>query len=529
MGVMSAKRRIPLRTKLTFANLIASACVVLLSLAASRHLLMRFSAEDAARDDVLLLTERLSALRSSASEELFSYMLTGDVHERDQAFTEFRTIHVTTATLATRELTPTERANLDAAASSLAAMERAATSLTPSSPFDLIAYARFETSMDEAAAKIETLNAEARTSSMAIARSAHTRTDALILVIGLCSVIFGVVAGHVSGRALTAPLMALRDAVARFGAGDLDATIPPAPNDEIGDLVRAFESMARGTRENLAIIAQDQAELRQAQKLEAIGRLAAGVAHELNTPMQFIGDSLSFIDDVWPDVSAVLNGYRDAAHETAGMTADAADEQARRRDIAFVEEELPLAIARVREGIVRITTITRAMKDLSHPSVQETAPNDLNRLVLSTLAVARHEYKYVADVVTDLGELPPITCAAGELSQALLNLVVNAAHAIADSGAHGTITVRTRRDRDEVVLSVSDTGGGISDEIRDKIFDPFFTTKGVGRGTGQGLAIVRSVAERHHGSVTFETATGKGTTFRLAIPVAPTIADRAAA
>jgi signal transduction histidine kinase len=164
------------------------------------------------------------------------------------------------------------------------------------------------------------------------------------------------------------------------------------------------------------------------------------------------------------------------------------------------------------------------MKAFAHPDQREKAPVDLNQAILSTLTIARNEYKYVADVETELGDLPPVRCHAGDVNQAILNIVVNAAHAVADvvqgSGRKGRIVVCTVRDGDEVVVTIRDTGAGIPAAIRHRVFEPFFTTKEIGKGTGQGLAIARSVVvEKHGGELTFETEEGKGTTFFLRLPI----------
>jgi signal transduction histidine kinase len=165
------------------------------------------------------------------------------------------------------------------------------------------------------------------------------------------------------------------------------------------------------------------------------------------------------------------------------------------------------------------------MKEFAHPDQKEMTAVDLNRAVQNTIAISRNEYKLVADVETQLEDLPPVLCHAGEVNQVVLNIIVNAAHAIEDvvkgTDRRGRITVRTHRDVGDVVISIGDTGAGIGSAIRDRIFDPFFTTKAVGRGSGQGLAIARSViVDKHRGQLTFETVTGQGTTFHIRIPLA---------
>ncbi len=285
----------------------------------------------------------------------------------------------------------------------------------------------------------------------------------------------------------------------------------------------------------LICVAQDlsdhrrlEAELRQAQKLEAIGRLASGIAHEINTPTQFVSDSIYFIRDATKDLLSLIEKYQ-TAMAASGSTQATADTLAslhvaeQEADLPYLVARLPSAIERALEGLSRIATIVRSMKVFAHPDQRQMAPVDLNQAVQSTLTVASNEYKYVAELETDFGDLPQVTCHAGEVNQAVLNLIVNAAHAIADhakDGEKGLIRVRTRQDGNTAVISVSDTGGGIPDSIRDRIFDPFFTTKGVGRGTGQGLSVAHSViVEKHRGQLSFETERGRGTTFEIRLPL----------
>ncbi len=270
--------------------------------------------------------------------------------------------------------------------------------------------------------------------------------------------------------------------------------------------------------------------LRHAQKLEAVGVLAAGVAHEINTPMQFVADTVSFLreahEDLWGLV-APLRALREAADGKLDArllaTVDDALEQA---DLAYLDEHVPRGFERVSEGITRVTKIVAALKYFSHIERQPLAVCDLNESVRNVLIVAKNEYKYVADVQTDLGQLPELPCRGGDINQVLLNLVVNAAHAIGarygDSGQRGTISIRTSAQSDAVVVSISDDGGGIPDEIRERVFDPFFTTKAIGKGTGQGLALAHSiVVEAHGGALSFETERGVGTTFTMKLPISP--------
>jgi len=268
-------------------------------------------------------------------------------------------------------------------------------------------------------------------------------------------------------------------------------------------------------------------ELQHAQKLESVGRLAAGIAHELNTPIQYVGDNTRFLRAAFEAVSGMLVEYRRAVGSGAldPAATGALEVAAQQRDLAYFLEQVPGTIASTVQGVERVAAIVRAMKEFAHPDRTEMVATDLNRALLATLEVARNEYKYVADVHTDLGELPRVVCHAGEVNQVFLNVIVNAAHAIEDvvkgTGRRGEIRVATRRDGAEAQISVADTGAGIPEEIRGRIFDPFFTTKEVGRGTGQGLAIAHSVLKRHGGRISFQTAVGAGTTFEIRLPLAP--------
>jgi signal transduction histidine kinase len=271
-------------------------------------------------------------------------------------------------------------------------------------------------------------------------------------------------------------------------------------------------------------------QLRHAQKLESIGQLAAGIAHEINTPTQFIGDNLHFLRDAFNDLCELL-GKQNLLLEAARVQSFAPELTAEIEktieaiNLADLEKEVPISISQANTGVQRVTKIVQAMKDFSHPGTESKIPIDINRAIESTLTVCRNEWKYVAELNTEFdASLPPIFCLPGEFNQAILNIVVNASHAIAakeNGKTLGAIGVKTQRRGDGVEIRISDTGTGIPEAARDRVFDPFFTTKEVGKGTGQGLAIARSVVvDKHQGEVFFETEMGKGTTFVIRLPQA---------
>jgi signal transduction histidine kinase len=277
-------------------------------------------------------------------------------------------------------------------------------------------------------------------------------------------------------------------------------------------------------------------ELAAAQKLESVGRLAAGVAHEINTPVQFVSDNVQFVRTSMTDMAAVIQAYRglkDVAKSSGDVAATVrlAEEAEKAADLDYILNNAPQALESSIEGLGRIATIVRSMKEFAHPDQAHKTLADLNQAIKSTLVIAHNEYKYVAEVETDFGELPPVSCYLGEINQVMLNLLVNAAHAISDvvkdSGAMGKLTVRTRLDANEVEIAIGDSGTGIPEAARERIFDPFFTTKEVGKGTGQGLAFAHSViVKKHQGTLRFETECGKGTTFFIRLPVGEPAADR---
>ena len=258
-------------------------------------------------------------------------------------------------------------------------------------------------------------------------------------------------------------------------------------------------------------------QLASAQKLESIGQLAAGIAHEINTPIQYVGDNLRFLQEGFEARQGVMQAYREAVSRMEPAIQAAIQQVEEDADSQYLAKEIPDAIRQAVEGTDRVAQIVLAMKEFSHPGTTHKISADLNRALDSTLTVAHNEWKYVADLVTNFDPaLPLISCLPGELNQVFLNMIVNAAHAIGDvvgdgSGGKGTITVSTCLEGDTVKISIGDTGTGMTEEVKARIFDPFFTTKDVGRGTGQGLAISHSVVvEKTRGEHNRRDRTGPG-------------------
>ena len=274
-----------------------------------------------------------------------------------------------------------------------------------------------------------------------------------------------------------------------------------------------------------------EAQLHQSHKMEAIGQLAAGIAHEINTPTQFVGDNTRFVQDAFGDLIQACNLYQELVKAVkSGPVPQQQIESLEKRfaelDIGYLEEEVPLAIQQTLKGVDRITNIVQAMKIFAHPGGIEKEPIDINKEIEKTITITRNEWKYVAELITDFdATLPAVPCHRAEFNQVILNLIINAAHAIADangdhSSERGTIKISSTLDGNWAEIRISDTGHGIPQDIRHRVFDLFFTTKEPGRGTGQGLAIAHSViVDKHSGKIDIETGKDRGTTFVVRLPV----------
>jgi PAS domain S-box-containing protein len=266
------------------------------------------------------------------------------------------------------------------------------------------------------------------------------------------------------------------------------------------------------------------AEFHQESKLESLGRLSAGLAHEINSPIQFVGDNARFLEEAYQELIRVVEIYRGLLDTSNPIGWIERQERVREAeasiDFDFLQKEIPSAVEQTLEGIERVSTIVRAMKTFSHQGHKEQVPADLNEALAATVTVTRHQVSEVANMVLDLADLPPVRCNIADLNQVFLNLIVNAADAIEETGRRGVIVVSSALEGEDVVVRVSDTGGGIPEDVRPMIFDPFFTTKDVGRGSGQGLPLARAVVqEGHGGTLTMESVPGEGTTFSVRIPV----------
>jgi two-component system NtrC family sensor kinase len=280
-------------------------------------------------------------------------------------------------------------------------------------------------------------------------------------------------------------------------------------------------------------ISELERQLSQTNRLESIGQLAAGIAHEINTPIQFVSDNTRFVAQSFDQLLALVRRVGElcagppaddpaAAADVVAQLAEAVDEV----DIDFLVAEIPGALTESLEGLERVAQIVRAMKDFSHPG-QGRRDTDINRAIESTAQVARNEWKYHAELDLRLGaDVGLVPCYEGEFKQVMLNLIVNAAHAIeakgprADGAALGRIQITTVRLADRAEISVADDGTGMDEATRQRIFDPFFTTKGVGKGTGQGLSMAyASIVHKHGGAIRVESAPGQGTTFVVVLPL----------
>lgn len=350
--------------------------------------------------------------------------------------------------------------------------------------------------------------------------------DEIAMVAIFMLVLSTIIAGLVASR-IASPLhrVAIRMGQIADGSEDLTINLDVRSNDEVGELSSHFNRFLERLRE-------EHSDKLRAQKMEAVGQLAAGVAHEINTPAQFIGDNIRFLGEAFTDLQQLINAYeqlleQSRSREELQAAINEIEAVAKRIDVEFLVREIPASIDQSAEGISRVSTIIKAMKEFSHPGADELQPMQINRAIENTTIVARAEWKYCSELELDLDpQLPDVMCSIGDINQAVLNIVVNAAHAIEEKRQRnnivelGKIEVKTRVDDDYVCITISDDGGGMPEQVKKRIFDPFFTTKEVGKGTGQGLSIAyKAVVQKHGGDLSVESEEGVGTTFTIRLPI----------
>lgn len=301
--------------------------------------------------------------------------------------------------------------------------------------------------------------------------------------------------------------------------------------DRVVRRTQALEEIAQELRDSKQSLEYEmhertrvEIELRHAQKLESVGQLAAGIAHEINTPMQYIGNSLHFIKSALKDyekISWIAEDRLSCKKESMNVNLSMPSNDFDAIDLDYIRDRAPKALDRALDGIAAVTKIVRAMNEFTHPDGEAKNGADINRALNTAATVARSEYKYVAKLVENFQLLPSVECHIGDLNQVFLNLIINAAHSIADTAEkQGVITISTWVETDVVKITVADNGTGIPENIKHRVFDPFFTTKEVGRGTGQGLTISHNIiVNKHGGHLEFQSEKGKGTTFQITLPI----------
>ncbi len=295
---------------------------------------------------------------------------------------------------------------------------------------------------------------------------------------------------------------------------------------EISETLVNFNGKAttQGIVRDLTKIKKAETQIRHLQKMEAIGTLAAGIAHEINTPAQFVNDNLSFLDDVHNEFAPIYNFLIKIKKGNASIKElkDITD----KIDIEYFKEEIPVAIKQSLEGIQRISKIVSAMRDFSHTGPKEKTAADLHKLINNSITISRNTWKYIAEIQKDFDlNIPPIICLASELGQVFVNIIVNAAHALEEkfqncNAIKGKINIITKSQKGKVQILFIDNGIGMSPKVKKRIFDPFFTTKEVGKGTGQGLSIAYDIiVDKHNGTIDVETEENIGTKFIITLPV----------
>jgi len=304
-----------------------------------------------------------------------------------------------------------------------------------------------------------------------------------------------------------------------------EVTITPILGDDNKGIIN-YIAIKRDVSEQKKL----EVKLRHSQKMKAVGTLAAGIAHEINTPMQYISDNTMFLKKGFNKIIDYLDSLKDLIEEVPDTFQDSFQQLHKKNNIDMLKSEIPESLDDTIAGIDRVSELVHAMKEFSHPGKKEKSYADINKAIETTITISSNVWKYIVDISTDLSlETKSVYCNINDISQVVLNLIINASDSIVErmeklESAKGKIEIRTRKKNDYAIIEVYDNGMGISEEVKNRVFEPFFTTKKVGKGTGQGLSIVHDIiVNKHGGAISIDSTPNKGTTFTVSIPIEKTL------
>ena len=401
-------------------------------------------------------------------------------------------------------------------------------------------------SQEEAQRDIDSIKRNAVYSIHESLRRTWTIGIGMLLISAVVVIIPVVLLALVLTRSITKPIVFMRNMLQIMARGDLSVRMGIHSRDEIGELSQSFDTMAEdlarvtASRDELDREIQDrraaeerlketQAQLIHSEKMAGIGELAAGIAHEINTPIQFISDNVQFLADANRKLLKAVSGYRDVLGAGSGNDAAAAEKMQELNEscnVEFLQREIPAAVDESMQGLYRMRDIISALKDYAHVDRATVTTADINQVLEKIIMVSHALWENDAEITTDFApELPLVECYLADMNQAIMNLISNAGSAIRDRQKatgdvrKGRISIQTRAEDDHVVISISDDGAGIAEDIRNKIFDPFFTTRKIGEGSGLGLSVAYRIVQNHHGMIGVKSEIGKGSTFIVTLPV----------
>jgi signal transduction histidine kinase len=362
------------------------------------------------------------------------------------------------------------------------------------------------------------------------------------LIVSAIVFIIGIIIGFWLSRNISIPVLALRNAADKVGKGDLSQRVINKSGDEIGELSRAFNNMVEDlskAREELhkanlnlattndalhatvADLKAAQEQLIQAEKMASLGQLTAGIAHEINNPINFVTANIKPLKDDLSDILKVISNYEKVIREK-GMENEFQEVEKFKQDtkIDLTMKEVNNLLKGIEDGAMRTSEIVKGLRNFSRLDQNVFRKASINESLDSTLTLLQSSYKNRIEIIKQFAELPEIDCFPGQINQVLMNILSNAIQAIP---AEGSIYIKTRQVNNMIKISIKDSGAGMTEDVRKKIFDPFFTTKEVGKGTGLGLSISFGIIQKHNGEIEVFSKPGEGTEFIITIPVNQTI------